>query len=153
MDKESQIEIGKNSRGFELFDAPHVEAVRRIGEWLRSDAGPSGECPYADCVENIHGHMHFIVLVQWWANSPPRWREIRDILRGMGATEITIKHTLYDEMNDEEDGRGPGGASLEVTFAAPDDGIDHEMRPYHLIPVAVDTNSGALMTAKEASDG
>lgn len=132
------------------FDAPHAEAVRRIGEWLRSDAGPGGECPYADVKMSIHGYLYCTVCVAWWGGTKPRWREIRDILRGMGAAEIKISHALYDELNDEEDGRGPGGASLEVTFVVPDDGIGPEMRPYHLIPVAVDTASGALVTAEEA---
>jgi hypothetical protein len=132
---------------------PHVEAATRIGEWLRSDTGPGGECPYGDAKISMHGQLYFTVCVQWWGGSKPRWRQIRDILRGMGATEIRIIHALYDEMNDEEDGKGPCGASLEVTFSMPDDdGIDTSMQPFHLISHGVDRSTGALVTAEEATN-
>ena len=129
----------------------HETAADRISEFLWSPGVGGGECPLSFAEK--HGEtIVSTVYVQWWGNGPPRSREIADILKAMGATEIKISHALYDEDNEEEDGRGPCGASLTVEFVMPG-ATDDEVSENHLIPFAVDTRTGDLVTAKEARDG
>jgi hypothetical protein len=133
----------------EQHEGPHEEAANHIASFLRSEDGKHGEVPYADIQEMNTGQLLCTVLVQWWS-PPPRWREIRDIVRAVGGTSIKIMHALYDEDNEEEDGAGPCGASLEVTFCVPNDGINAAMKPYVMMPLAVDAATGELVTAEEA---
>ena len=74
-------------------------------------AGSLGECPAADEQENCYW-----ACVARWPETPPDWRKLRDIVRDAGGVDITISHVLLDEANGDEDGRGFGGATLEITF-------------------------------------
>lgn len=129
----------------------HELAAEKISEFLWGPDGPTGECPLS-FAEKHGGVIVSTVYVQWHGECAPRWREIRDALRLIGATSIKISHALYDEDNEEEDGRGPCGASLTVEFVMPD-ATDDELSEHHLIPVAIDTRSGAMVTAAEAVKG
>lgn len=126
----------------------HELAAERISEFLWGPNGPGGECPLSFS-EKSNGVIVSTVYVQWHGDDAPRWREIRDILAAMGAQHIKISHALYDDINEEEDGRGPCGASLTVEFVMPG-ATDDEVSENHLIPVAIDTRTGELVTADKA---
>lgn len=78
--------------------------------------GALGECLILQEAVSANGKVYFEGIVAWWPETPPDWRELVDILATQGADEIKVAHVLHDEFNDETDGRGPGGATLEFEF-------------------------------------
>lgn len=120
---------GRDAAADDVFEVDENEnrtsVVERVFDalnaWLHGGsgcpgAGALGECPVVMPAAAWDGRPYYSGVVAWWPETPPDWRKIVEILHGCGAEAVTVAHVLHSDENGETDGRGPGSATLEISF-------------------------------------
>jgi len=120
--------------------------VEKIFDRLRREIHGSLHCPTGKSLGEVciivpdgdtpcKQFTTFLAIINLWDDSFNNWRLLRDWLVEEGASDILIRHVIYDEVNGEEDGRGPGGRSWNVNFILPKAG--ENIRPLRSVPFAI----------------